>query len=55
VDEAHCAQFPDLPFIDGRWTLEAEVELIEGLQIRRGRQLQTGLEIAFSPELTQFP
>ena len=46
MHETQRSQFPNLPFVDGR--LEAEIELIERLQIRQMRQLQTRLQIALS-------
>ena len=49
MHEPQGAQFADLPLVDGG--LEAEVELVEGLQVRQMRQLQPGLEIALPPRI----
>ena len=47
MHEAQSAQFADLALVDGG--LEAEVELVEGLDVGQMGQLQPRLEIALPP------
>ena len=49
MHESQGTQFADLSFVDRR--LEAEIELLECLQVRQVRQLQPGLEVTLAPRV----